>query len=79
MTVVEAHIERERKKSKTSERLYKLLCNLSNDLEFIGGTFASLKTDEERQLMVDYIEKGENVNEEQIILNSIWVAKQNGH
>ena len=79
MTIVEAQIDRERNKSKVSERLYKLLCEISNDVEFIGGTFADLKTDEERQLMVDYIEKGEDVNEEQIILNSIWVAQQNGH
>ena len=79
MNRVEAHIEREKRKSETSKKLYELLVEISSDIEFIGGTFADLITDEDRQLMIDYIEKGENINEEQIILNAIWVAQQNGH
>ena len=79
MNIVEAHIAREIEKIRTSRKLYELLVEISSDLEFIGGTFANLKTDEERQLMVDYIERGIDVDEEQIILNSIWIAQHNGH
>lgn len=79
MTIVEAHIKREKKKSNVSMKLFELLKSISDDNDFIGGTFADLKTDEERQLIIDYIEKGEDVNEEQIILNSIWIAQHTGH
>ena len=79
MNIVEAHIAREIEKSRTSRKLYELLNEISSDIEFIGGTLADLKTDDERQLMIDYIEKGEDVDEEQLILNAIWVAQQNGH
>ena len=76
---VEEYINREKDKSAVSKKLFSLLIEVTDDLDNICGIFADLQNDEERQLLIDYIEKGENINEEQLILNSIWVAQQNGH
>lgn len=75
----EEYVNRERSRSSVSEKLFSLLLEVTDDLENLCGIFADLQTDEERQLLIDYIEKGEDVNEEQLILNSIWIAQQNDH
>ena len=75
----EEYVNRERSRSSVSEKLFSLLLEVTDDLENLCGIFADLQTDEERQLLIDYIENGEDVNEEQLILNSIWIAQQNDH
>ena len=69
----EEYVNRERSRSSVSEKLFSLLLEVTDDMENLCGIFADLQTDEERQLLIDYIEKGEDVNEEQLILNSIWI------
>ena len=76
---VEEYVNREKNKSAVSKKLFSLLLEVTDDLDNLCGIFADLQNDEERQLLIDYIEKGENINEEQLILNSIWIAQQNGH
>ena len=76
---VEEYVNGEKNKSAVSKKLFSLLLEVTDDLDNLCGIFADLQNDEERQLLIDYIEKGENINEEQLILNSIWIAQQNGH
>ena len=75
----EDFINREKNRSTVSKKLYSLLTEEKVDDDNICGILADLETDEERQLLIDYIEKGKDVDEEQLILNSIWIAQQNGH
>ena len=76
---VEEFVNREGNRSTISKKLYSMLLKEHVDRDNVCGIFADLETDEERQLMIDYIERGIDVDEEQIILNSIWIAQQNGH
>ena len=55
------------RESKTLE-LIKLLEQYSNEFDYIVGTVNDLKTDEERQTVIDYILHGEDVSYENITL-----------
>ena len=77
--IAEEYVSREKNRSAVSKKLFSLLLEVTDDMDNLCGIFADLQTDEERQLLIDYIEKGEKINEEQLILNSIWIAQHNGH
>lgn len=49
----------------------KLKLYWENDEEFIIGVLNDLKTDEERELVIDYIDNGKDVTYENIILLSL--------
>ena len=79
MTAAEV-VKRESKSSETSKHLFRELKRfMEDDIDSMCGIFLDLINDEERQLLLDYIKKGEDVNEEQLILTAIWIAQQNGH
>ncbi len=52
----------------TSKLIEKLKLYWDNDEEFIMGVLCNAKTEEEKQLVIDYIEQGEDVSFENIIL-----------
>lgn len=47
-----------------------------NDEEFIVGVLVDLESDYERQQVIDFIDNGENVNYESIILLSLELCQQ---
>ncbi len=71
------YIKKESEKSRISTLLFQKLREIIDNLNNICGIFAELKTDKERQQLLNYINEGKDVNEEQLILTSIWIAQQN--
>lgn len=51
--------------------LCRKLVSIKADKDFVKGVMCYLETDEERQIVIDYIEKGEDVNTTQINLLSL--------
>ena len=63
------------KPSKVTLELIEKLKAFSNDDDYILGTLADSSYDEDRQLIIDYIEKGEDVSYENVILFSLEVGQ----
>lgn len=55
-------------RSKKALELSNLLESISKDPEFILGVLNDLKTDEDIQKVIDYIQNGEDVSYENVIL-----------
>ena len=73
MTVAEYCKKRQR--SDTTLKLISRLRQYSND-DYILGVLAESSFDEDRQLIIDFIEQGENVSYETIILFSLEIGLQ---
>lgn len=74
MTLTEYTISR--KLSKTALNLVDRLAEFSEgDDEFIIGVLVDLKTDEEREKVIRYIDEGKDVNYESIILFSLAISQ----
>lgn len=54
-------------KTPTGENLYKKLLSIWDNEHFIIGVFAMLKTDEQKQKLLDFIEE-ENITDDEIIV-----------
>ena len=64
------------KLTKTEEQLVDKLLAIWNDTEFVVGILAYLESDEERQMMLDYIAENEKVSTEELVLLSLSIDKQ---
>lgn len=64
------------KLTRTEEQLVDELLAIWNDAEFVTGILAYLEEDEERQIMLDYIDKNEDVSTEELVLLSLFIDKQ---
>ena len=62
--------------SKVSLQLIKKLQVFSKESDFIIGVLSDSPYDEDRQLVIDYIDNGEDVTYENIILFSLAVARE---
>lgn len=62
--------------SKVSLQLIKKLQAFSKESDFIIGVLSDSPYDEDRQLVIDYIDNGEDVTYENIILFSLAVARE---
>lgn len=49
-------------------KLFDKLKEIYNDKDFVCGVISNTKTDEERQVIIDYIDKGEDVTSDKITL-----------
>lgn len=65
-----------KKRSKVTLQLIEKLKAFSDDDDYILGTLAESPYDEDRQLIIDYIDKGEDVSYENVILFSMEVGLQ---
>lgn len=70
------YIEDKSKESALSKKLIDEIKKISEDEEFVVGVFANVYNDEDKKTLLEYIEKGEDVNYEQVILNSVWLGQQ---
>lgn len=64
-----------RKPSKVTLELIEKLKRFSHDDDYILGILADSSYDEDRQLIIDYIEKGEDVSYENVILFFLEVGQ----
>lgn len=63
-------------RSKKALELSNLLESISKDQEFILGVLNDLKTDEDIQKVIDYIQNGEDVSYENVILIALDLNMQ---
>ena len=59
------------KTSEIAKELIEMLVDLSDDDEFVLGIMTDLETDDERKIVIDYINNGEDVTYENLILLSL--------
>lgn len=55
--------------------LYIKLKKFNNDKDFVGGVISITKNDKERQAIIDFIDKGEDVTVEAITLLALHLKK----
>ena len=79
MISLQEFYEREKKRDSVSEELATLLEKLSDDIDFLTGILNYAKESSDRQALIDYIEAGEDVNEEQLILTALGLSQQKKH
>ena len=62
--------------AKIKNALIEKLKSVSTDNDFIIGVISNAKHDVDRKAIIEYIEKGENVSYEQILLLSVWLGQE---
>lgn len=70
------YIEDEIKNNELSRELVIEIKKFSEGKDFIAGVLLDVENDEDKATLLDYIKNGEDVNYEQIILNSLWLSQQ---
>lgn len=54
-------------------KLFDILKEFSPDKDFVGGVISNTKNDEDRQNIIDFIQNGDDVTVEKIILLSLYL------
>ena len=62
--------------AKIKSALIEKLKSVSTDNDFVVGVISNAKNDVDRRAIIEYIEKGENVSYEQILLLSVWLGQE---
>lgn len=62
--------------TKTEEQLVRKLKRIWNDYDFLIGVISYLKTDEERQKLIDSIDAGLLTNDEEIVLFALDIQQE---
>ena len=58
-------------------KLFDVLKEFNPDKDFVGGVISYTKNDEDRQKIIDYIQKGDNVTAQNVIILSIYIKQEN--
>jgi hypothetical protein len=64
------------KLSDTGKTLYDKLYRIFNDDEFVLGVLIDVKTDSEKQELLDYIEEVKDISSEEVILKSLTINEE---
>ena len=65
-----------KQRSKTTLELIEKLRQFSTDDDYILGVLADSEFEEDRQLIIDFIDNGQNVNYESVVLFSLEVGQE---
>lgn len=57
-------------------KLIEKLKTISEDNDFLVGVISNAKHNEDREAIIEYIDKGEEVSYEQILLLSVWLGRE---
>ena len=63
----------------TEKELMGLLLSIWDENDFIIGVLNSLKTDEERNHVIEFIKSNDDVKSEQVVLLSLYLSKTRGN
>ena len=67
------------KLTQTEKKLVEKLRSLRNDKEYVLGVITNLEDDDERQFMLDYIDKNEDASPDDVLLLSLHIeSERNG-
>lgn len=61
------------------KKLRDKLKTVSKDKDFILGALLDAETEEDQQVIIDYIDKGEDVNEQNVTLLSVFLYNKRYH
>lgn len=61
------------------KKLRDKLKTVSKDKDFILGALLDAETEEDQQVIIDYIEKGKDVNEQNVTLLSVFLYNKRYH
>lgn len=61
------------------KKLRDKLKTVSKDKDFILGVLMDAETEEDQQIIIDYIDKGEDVNEQNVTLLSVFLDNKRYH
>lgn len=61
------------------KKLRDKLKTVSKDKDFILGVLLDAETEEDQQVIIDYIDKGEDVNEQNVSLLSVFLYNKRYH
>lgn len=61
------------------KKLRDKLKTVSKDKDFILGVLLDAETEEDQQVIIDYIDKGEDVNEQNVTLLSVFLYNKRYH
>lgn len=61
------------------KKLRDKLKTVSKDKDFILGALLDAETEEDQQAIIDYIDKGEDVNEQNVTLLSVFLYNKRYH
>ena len=70
------YIQREISTNETSQKIVEIISEFSTDEEYIAGVLLDLKNDDDKTVFLEYLQKGVDVDYEQIILWSLWLNQQ---
>lgn len=57
-------------------KLIEKLKTISEDKDFIVGVVSNAKHNDDREAIIEYIDNGENVDYEQLLLLSVWLSQE---
>lgn len=57
-------------------KLFDVLKEFNPDKDFVGGVISNTKNDEDRQNIIDYIQNGDDVTAENVILLSLHLKQE---
>ena len=57
-------------------KLIEKLKTVSEDKDFLVGVISNAKHNDDREAIIEYIDKGEEVTYEQILLLSVWLSRE---
>ena len=57
-------------------KLIEKLKTISEDKDFLVGVVSNAKHDDDRETIIEYIDKGENVSYEQLLLLSVYLGQK---
>lgn len=60
----------------TSEKLFSALRALYNNRDFVVGAMSYARSDEDRKKLLDYIENGEDVTAESVLLLALHLSQK---
>lgn len=70
------YIKEQAKSSACSKKLVEELKKFSTDEEFIAGVLLDVENEKDKKALLEYIERGIDVDYSQILLNSLWLYQQ---
>ena len=76
MTLQEFY-EKEKNRNELSRRLTEDLERIFDNIDFVTGMLNFAKRDEDRQLVLDYIKAGNDVDDEHLILLGLEIKNKN--
>ena len=72
MKKASSSIDRAKFKTETGRKLFDMLVNIWDDNDFVTGVLCDVRGDEKRQKLIDFIER-ENITNDEEVISEAWI------